>query len=57
MSEKKIKKGILLNKANFSELHGLFPLVYEGKLTEIATLFEQSNDIGELDQARIVKLC
>ena len=57
MVEKKIKQGILLHRAYFNELNGLFPLVYSGKLTEIATLFEMNNELGELDVAQIQKLC
>ena len=40
--EKMIKKGIPLQKSAFLDCDGLFPIVYAGQITHIATLFQQS---------------
>jgi len=37
--EKYIKQGIPLRKSGFLDCGGLFPIVYAGKITDIATLF------------------
>lgn len=37
--EKQVNKGIALKKNSFLDCGGLFPVVYAGKITEIATLF------------------
>ena len=42
--EKLIKQGIPLQKSQFLDCGGIFPTVYAGKITEIASLFQGSTD-------------
>ena len=46
-SEAQIKKGIPLQKNQFLDCAGLFPVVYAGKITQIASLFQQSSEFSQ----------
>lgn len=48
VSVAKVKKGIPLCKSKFLDNGGLFPMVYAGKITEIANIFLQGS--GNLSQ-------
>ena len=43
VEQKKVKKGIPLKKSFFLNAGGLFPMVYAGKITEIASIFLQGS--------------
>ena len=43
VNQNKVKKGIPLKKSYFLQAMGLFPTVYAGKVTEIATIFLQGS--------------
>ena len=51
---KKVKKGIPLQKSYFLNAGGLFPLVYAGKITEIASIFLQGSD--NFSQGQLLQL-
>ena len=42
-TEAQIKRGIPLSKNQFLDCGGLFPIVYAGKITKIAQIFQQSS--------------
>ena len=52
--EKSIKRGVPLQKNAFMDCGGLFPTVYAGKITEIASLFQQSN--SDFSQGQVLAL-
>ena len=52
--EAKIKRGIPLDKNQFLDCGGLFPIVYAGKITQIAQLFQQS--ASEFSQGQVLAL-
>ena len=46
-NESQIKKGVPLYKSEFLDCGGLFPVVYAGKITHIASQFQQSQEISQ----------
>ena len=45
--EQHIKRGIPLQRNQFMDCGGLFPIVYAGKITEIAQIFQQSSEFSQ----------
>ena len=53
-TEAQIKRGIPLSKNQFLDCGGLFPIVYAGKITKIAQIFQQSS--SDFSQGQILAL-
>ena len=54
LNQVKVKKGIPLKKSYFLQAQGLFPTVYAGKITEIATIFLQGSQ--KFSQGQLLQL-
>ena len=52
--ERQVKQGIPLAKGDFLDCGGIFPTVYAGKITNIASLFQQSSN--EFSQGQVLAL-
>lgn len=51
-----MKKGIPLSKSLFENAGGLFPSVYAGKITNIASIFLQNNKEDAFSQGQVLQL-